>query len=262
MPGQADLSRPPSASRIEAGFAGLAAFLKRFAKARKMGLEPRANSSRRGDRAAAAASSTTSDPDWSETRLIPPLHWPDAGSIARSRWPPRGSCSRSMRYAASLVLPLQLCLRDARPDHFLFVGDRLTGLVNFRAMGWDTVAGDLARLLTEWIGPNRPHRMAALEAFEGTLPLIKSERMAIEPSRRPTLLLGPVTLGPLAFRRSRRSRIPEAVVRGLTEGLERLDEALRDRRRFLDPLPRGLRSSIAGLLPGRPIPGGWSRAFR
>jgi len=48
-------------------------------------------------------------------------------------------------------LPLQPCLRDARPGHFLFEGGKLSGLIDFGAMDVESVAADLARLLGEWL---------------------------------------------------------------------------------------------------------------
>ena len=44
-------------------------------------------------------------------------------------------------------LPQQPCLRDIWHDHVLFTGDRVTGLVDFGAVDFDTPATDIARLL-------------------------------------------------------------------------------------------------------------------
>ena len=51
-----------------------------------------------------------------------------------------------LEQSADRIIRVQPCLRDARPEHFLFEGDRLSGLVDYGAMGVDSVAGDLARL--------------------------------------------------------------------------------------------------------------------
>ena len=56
---------------------------------------------------------------------------------------------------------MQPCLRDARPEHFLFVENVLTGLIDFGAMDFETVAGDLARLLGEWL-PDLPELRGCL----------------------------------------------------------------------------------------------------
>ncbi|MFM7128644.1 MAG: phosphotransferase, partial [bacterium] len=41
-------------------------------------------------------------------------------------------------------------LRDARPDQFLFSGGKLSGVIDFGAVGRDIIAVDLSRLATEW----------------------------------------------------------------------------------------------------------------
>src|SRR5206468_88816 len=76
-----------------------------------------------------------------------------------------------VRREAGRVVGLQPCLRDARPDHFLFEGERPTGLVDFGAMGRDSVAGDLARLLAEWVGPDPAARAEALASYAAIRPL-------------------------------------------------------------------------------------------
>src|SRR5262249_33732062 len=84
-----------------------------------------------------------------------------------------------LRQAAGRVVPLQPCLRDARPDHFLFEGDCLRGLVDFGAMGVDCVAGDLARLMGEWLDGEPAARGNALAAYEGIRPLEARESALI-----------------------------------------------------------------------------------
>ena len=60
-------------------------------------------------------------------------------SLARTAAPAAGRTARCERRDRSFRL--QPCLRDARPEHFLFEGDRLTGLVDFGAMGVDSRGG-------------------------------------------------------------------------------------------------------------------------
>ena len=45
--------------------------------------------------------------------------------------------------------PVHPCICDPRPEHFLFAGDRLTGVIDYAAMKLDHPAVDLARLLME-----------------------------------------------------------------------------------------------------------------
>ena len=95
--------------------------------------------------------------------------WPCDGSGWPGR-PRRGSSTHSARRPGASC-PLQPCLRDARPEHFLFEGDRVSGLVNFGAMGVDCVAGDLARLIGEWLDGDPTARAEALAAYERIRPL-------------------------------------------------------------------------------------------
>jgi Ser/Thr protein kinase RdoA (MazF antagonist) len=44
-------------------------------------------------------------------------------------------------------VPLQPALRDILDEHVLFVGDQVTGIIDFGAMRIESVAGDIARLL-------------------------------------------------------------------------------------------------------------------
>jgi homoserine kinase type II len=70
-----------------------------------------------------------------------------------------------LKCAAQVRLRRQPCLRDARPEHFLFWEDEVSGLVDFGAMGVDTVATDLARLSSEWLGEDQSLRQEALSAY-------------------------------------------------------------------------------------------------
>ena len=57
---------------------------------------------------------------------------------------------------ANQRLPLQPCIRDIWSDHVLFVGESVTGIVDFGAMQTECVAADIARLL----GSVVPHFVA------------------------------------------------------------------------------------------------------
>ena len=80
-------------------------------------------------------------------------------------------------------------LRDARPDHFLFTEGRVTGLVDFGAMGIDPVSADLARLLGEWIGRDEALCAAALGAYAEVRPIAPIEHDLIAPFERSSALL-------------------------------------------------------------------------
>lgn len=92
---------------------------------------------------------------------------------------------RFLHRIASLVpviLPRQWVLRDIWSDHVLFDGadfQRVVGIIDHHAAGFDTAATDLARLLGSWIDPEAvaagwwAERLAAYEAIR---PLVRAER--------------------------------------------------------------------------------------
>lgn len=222
MPGSADLSRPPAPARLRSMFAGLGAFHARVGSDRLEGPSP----------GLAARSADLERLLFGEFDAI-------AGASARSPADPRSALARAwldrarpmapglldrIRRAAACPVVLQPCLRDARPDHFLFEGDRLTGLVDFGAMGRDAVSGDLARLLAEAVGPDRAARAEALAAYDSARPLAGSEAALIDDFERANALLGAGRWARWHFLERRTFDDPEAVARGLRRGLDRIEE--------------------------------------
>jgi homoserine kinase type II len=126
------------------------------------------------------------------------------------------------RDAAEQYGPLQPCVRDVRPDHLLFRGDNLSGLIDFGTAAIDSVAFDLARILAEWVGPDRSSRVAALAAYETVRPLESIELVLIEAFEQTTSLLMGNHWIRWHFLERRMFEDPEAVLQGLRRGLERL----------------------------------------
>jgi len=222
MSGEADLARPPTLTRVRTGFAGLAAFLARFAKDRRWGASP--GLIHRAEELEVLLLS-----EFQKIRLALGLA-PQSAPVALTRtWLERAvnkapQVREAIRKAGAIQLPIQVCIRDARPDHLLFEGDRLTGLIDFGAMGTDSVAGDLARLLTEWVGPDQVSRNEALASFDQVLPLSGEELRAIEPFQLANAWLGAARWARWHFLERRVFDDPAAVIKGLTRALERLDE--------------------------------------
>lgn len=74
------------------------------------------------------------------------------------------------------MVPLRICLRDVHRDHVLFTGDKVTGIIDFGAIGIDSAACDLARFLGSAV-PDRPHLWEqALQAYVQCAPLSDVER--------------------------------------------------------------------------------------
>ncbi len=128
-----------------------------------------------------------------------------------------------------------------RPDHLLFRGDRLTGLIDFGTAAIDSVAFDLGRLLVEWVGPHGPGRTMALAAYESVRPLEPVERELVAAFERTIALLTGYHWIRWQFLERRRFEDPGAVLEGLRRGLDRLAE---------------LATSVGGLPSGSGLPSG------
>ena len=220
MEGSAKRGINAKPAHVRAGFAGLAAFHQVMARYRTVGVSP-GIVARLGDVQAWQAlgfgnlGRTLDD--------IPP---DSANQVAR-RWlelarkvAPR--VRAQLAEASRIEVDLQPCLRDARPDHFLFQDDRLAGLIDFGAMGIDSVAADLARLMSEWFDDDRAKRDAAMDVYFKIRPLQAGE-LCIDPGRRGILGI-PFwrAVGVLGFLEGKVFDDSEAVIRGLHKGLDRL----------------------------------------
>lgn len=76
-------------------------------------------------------------------------------------------------------LPLQYRLGDVHHDHVLFVGDDVTGIVDFGAVDFDAPAGDVARLLGSLVGDDRERWRQGLSAYESVRPMSDIERQSV-----------------------------------------------------------------------------------
>jgi homoserine kinase type II len=220
MPGEPDLADPPSAAHVGAAFSGLAMIHGRLAGRATLGTSPGIAASARQTEALlrAGLDEIESAVNCSRSVEVEPSarRWL---SLARAITPRLLLC---LRDAARLRVLLQPCLRDARPEHFLFEGDRLTGLVDFGAMGIESVATDLARLAGEWLGGHERHRAAAMASYERVRALSDSERALVAAFESAAdLLIGAHWLR-WQFLEDRRIDDPEAVSRGISRGLVRL----------------------------------------
>lgn len=90
-----------------------------------------------------------------------------------------GRVERELTTACEVAVPQFPCLRDIWHDHVLFVGDRVSGLVDFGAMSVETVAGDIARLLASLIGNDLHLWSLGLAAYQAVRPLDLAEQRLI-----------------------------------------------------------------------------------
>jgi homoserine kinase type II len=223
LAGKADLAYPPAPVRVRAAFAGLAAVHQQLA-----GEEAQAVSPGLRKRLDAVTQLIRGGFDVLEAALQRPRRFHPVRSDAAHQWLKLARTVapllvESLLPASALVAHLQPCLRDARAEHFLFEGERLTGLVDFGAMGVDSVAGDLARLLGEWLGGDTKARGEALAAYERICPLQPAETILIEVFETSAdLLIGERWLR-WHYLEDRRFDDSQAVSKGLARGLKRLE---------------------------------------
>jgi homoserine kinase type II len=221
LEGQLELNDPPDAQRVHAAFQALARLHRRLAGFATVGRSPGlANCIVELEELAArdfqALESALHRAPGGELRVAG-FHWLDLARTAAPLLLP------GVHDAASLAVPLQPCLRDARPDHFLFLGNEVSGLVDFGAMGIESVAADLARLAGEWFSGNQSLRALAVAAYEVTRPLDPSESALIAAFEVAADLLIAGHWLRWHFLEHRRFDDPMAVPQGVARGLRRLE---------------------------------------
>ncbi len=223
LDGEPDLSVPPDVKHIQLAFTGLASFHQRLAleqvQAESVGLRQRHEEIRQlveggFDRLETAI---VRDGDSDTSRRQAALEWL---SLARRQAP---LLLEPLRRASRNVVRVQPTLRDARPEHFLFKDDRLSGLVDFGAMGVESVAGDLARLLGAWLDGDSAARLLALATYERVRPLDSTESGLIAVFEAGTALLIGERWVRWHYFEHRSFDDPQAVSTGLERGLKQLE---------------------------------------
>lgn len=167
MPGRADFQTNQTPARLRAAVQALARLHQVWSHHRTMGPCPAAV--RRHQQLA----------QWTPAREAPLQAFLD-------RWPNSRQANIAFRAARLLSanrnialaqlqpwchrpLPLQPCLTDIWHDHILFIGDQVTGIVDFGAMRWDHPAVDLARLLGSLVGFDNAAWAMALDTYDRSL---------------------------------------------------------------------------------------------
>jgi Ser/Thr protein kinase RdoA (MazF antagonist) len=163
MPGRADFQQHPTQARLLAAVQALARLHQVWSEHQTAGPCPAAL--RRHQRLA----------QWTPARerlLLACLdRWPssDQANIAiraaRLLSANREDALGRLQQWCRLPLPLQPCLADVWHDHVLFMGDQVTGIVDFGATRWDHPAVDLARLLGSLVGFDNACWAAALNEY-------------------------------------------------------------------------------------------------
>jgi Ser/Thr protein kinase RdoA (MazF antagonist) len=103
------------------------------------------------------------------SKAIDDAIWPELAPLARqflsSLHDSLPSVVAMLQPLQTVTLPLQPCIRDIWHDHILFSGDVVTGIVDFGAIGFDTPACDIARLLGSLVGDDANGWQKGLAAY-------------------------------------------------------------------------------------------------
>ncbi len=95
-----------------------------------------------------------------------------------------------LEQAGSLEVALEPCIRDVWHAHILFVGETVSGIVDFGAMRPENVAADVARLLGSLAGDDRAEWHGGLDAYQTVRRLTSDELTLVSAFDRSTVLLG------------------------------------------------------------------------
>jgi homoserine kinase type II len=124
-----------------------------------------------------------------------------------------------LQSSAQLRVRLQPCIRDIWHAHVLFLGETVSGIIDFGAMRPENVAADIARLLGSFVADDRGAWQRGLAAYQSVRPLSPEELTLVDAFDRSTVLMG---------------------------GLQWLEWIYLDRREFADP--RAVLARIDGFL--------------
>jgi homoserine kinase type II len=162
---------------------------------------------------------------------IQPDIWPELGDRARricqlvSLIAPR--VAGILTDASQANVPWQAVIGDIWHDHVLFVGDHVTGLIDFGSMRVDSVAADVARLLGSVAGDNITLWNAGLEAYQTVRPLSSSERLLVQAFDRSTILMAGLNWVEWLFQERRAFEAAEKIPSRLDRLIERMEHLAR-----------------------------------
>jgi Ser/Thr protein kinase RdoA (MazF antagonist) len=164
----------------------------------------------------AQLSSAVTDSDWSvfaeRARRLVPLFARAADAVVDT-----------LRQAASIQVVLQPCIRDIWHDHVLYLGEEVSGLIDFGAMRVDSVATDLARLLGSLCGDDSAEWLDALNAYDSVRPLSSGEALLVTAYDRSNTLLSGMNWLEWIFLEGRQFENHAAICERLDANLIRLE---------------------------------------
>jgi len=155
--------------------------------------------------------------------------WPEfcllGESILRQIEPRLFEVRNRLDIASSIQCRLKPCLRDVWHDHVLFIGDRVSGIIDYGAMRIETVTGDIARLVGSLVGSDQEKWNTAIRSYQSVRQLSSDELQLVEVFDQSGCVLSGVNWIEWVAVQRREFANRDAVIRCLAEIAARLHES-------------------------------------
>jgi len=179
LPGTADFHQNPSDERLFAAMRALAAIHERWLPPQPLTAPcPAVRRIIKALRSWRELVQTGWQPDF-DLPLTPEIH-----AVARQAWEAIFANIFATEFALheweNRPMPVQVCLCDVWHDHILYVGDEVTGVIDYGGVKPDCVALDLARLLGS-MAPDQTERTDAALAVYTALHPVPAEVLKLVP---------------------------------------------------------------------------------
>ncbi len=159
-------------------------------------------------------------------QAVAPRDWPElaarAGRLLARCETTAAKVEPLLHRAAQIRVTLQPCIRDIWHPHVLFVGDEVSGIVDFGSLRADHVACDVARLLGSMAGDDPQAWQRGLEAYQAVRPLNADELQLVAAFDRSTVLMGGLQWLEWIYLENRQFANRPAVLARIDEFLSRL----------------------------------------
>lgn len=227
LPGEADYHQRPSRRKLQECMAALAEFHAATAShpAATNELHPSPAIAARRDQLGRLLAGEIDQLD----QQIMSRDWPELAERARRLLPlvrrTGPAVLHNLHQLAPLTVVAQPCIRDIWHDHVLFVGDEVSGIVDFGAMKVETVAGDIARLLGSLIGDDPDAWQLGLESYQQIRPLSADELQLIPAFDQSTVLLSGISWLRWIYVQQRRFEHRATIIARLDALISRLEAA-------------------------------------
>ncbi|NUQ64109.1 MAG: phosphotransferase [Pirellulales bacterium] len=138
-----------------------------------------------------------------------------------------GDVLTALSRASRAAVPLQVCIGDIWHDHVLYLGNRVSGLVDFGSMRIDTVSADLARLLGSMAGDDPALWREGIGAYQTIRALASAEQGLLEAFDRSNVLMSGLNWIDWIYRQRRQFESRQAIPGRLDDIVLRLEHLAR-----------------------------------